>query len=129
MWETISNLIDKLPSWYLQVLVPILVAVGIWIFAHLRRDKQGKLYFHSSIYEQKKHSAKIDKVIDTVEHMSLDMLRLQLFNEGLPMEERLLAGARYTEGGGNGPSGIKFDQLKTENAELWLVVQNLRGKV
>lgn len=126
MWDSIAEIFNGFPVGYRMVMLPLLIIVGLWVLAHIRRDRQGKIYFHSNVYEQKKHTAKLDKVLETVEHMSMDMLRLQLFNEGLPVEERLLAGARYTEGGGNGPSGRKFEDLKIQYAATWDIVQNLR---
>jgi hypothetical protein len=128
MWEAITTMFNDLPIVYRMIAIPVLIIFAVWVFSHLRRDKQGKFFWYSGIYEQRKHDKKIDKVIDTVEHMSLDMLRLQLFNDSLPVEEQLMAGARYVESGGNGPSEKRFEKLKAENAEVWEIVQNIRGK-
>jgi hypothetical protein len=122
MWETIQVLINGLPEWYLMVLVPALIATGIWVFTHLKRDKQGKLYWFSKAYEQRKHTKKLDLVLasigehgasikvleENVNRFSKDNSAVQMFilkstiaNEQLPDEERMLAYDEYKRRGGN----------------------------
>jgi hypothetical protein len=63
MEKVAVEVIQKLPVWYLEVLIPILVVVGVWVFSHLRRDKQGKLYWFSRNYEDRKLVAKLDAIM------------------------------------------------------------------
>jgi len=51
----------------------------------------------------------IDKKIDL---NSRDIQRVTLFNEQLPLEERLDAGERYMKTGGNGAGRVYYETLK-----------------
>jgi len=54
MEETVLTLVQKLPVWYLELLIPVVGAAAIWVFSHLKRDKQGKPYWFSRTYEDRK---------------------------------------------------------------------------
>jgi hypothetical protein len=41
-----------------------------------------------------------------------DILRLNLISNENPIEERLDAGKRYTESGGNGPASVLYEKLR-----------------
>jgi hypothetical protein len=66
MWETLRALIAELPERYLMALVPALLAAALYFLPRVRRDKQGRLYIHSNIYEQKKHNKKLGAMIDRI---------------------------------------------------------------
>jgi hypothetical protein len=95
-------------------MLPVLVAVAIWCFTHLRRDKQGRLFWYSQIYESRKHDGKIDRLVSNVESISTDILKLTFYNDNLPTAERLCAGLRYIANGGNGE--VKHDVIDTVKA-------------
>jgi hypothetical protein len=80
MWGVIEALIGRLPDEMIAWLVPVLLAVGVWVFTHLRVDKQGKRYWYSQKYEDLKRNKKQDKILDLVtmtkEEMSLLDIRL-----------------------------------------------------
>jgi hypothetical protein len=46
-----------------------------------------------------------------------DILRLNLISMENPIEERLDAGKRYTESGGNGPASVLYNKLKNDYKE------------
>lgn len=54
---------------------------------------------------------KIDNIDDGVKHTQQDILRLALHSESLPIEERLNAGQKYVQSGGNGASKIFYQEL------------------
>jgi hypothetical protein len=58
MWETVQALIKALPEWYVMSLIPVVLISALYLLPRIRRDKQGRLYIHSNIYEQKKHNKK-----------------------------------------------------------------------
>jgi|LSPZ01.1.fsa_nt_gi hypothetical protein len=83
--ETANKLIDKLPAEYFMVLIPILLVVGIfWILPRIKRDKNGKLYFYSQIYESKQQSTKIKEnfgeLKECLTRLELDNQRLRILN-------------------------------------------------
>jgi hypothetical protein len=122
MWESIAAMFNELPALYRMVILPCLIICGVWVFSHLKRDKQGKLYWHSNIYEQKKHTGKIDKVLDSIKDLSVNVNKLTFYNNMLPPGERLFAGLHYIKNGGNGE--VKEDVLKfsEEHKELYRAI-------
>ena len=63
------SLIDKLPDWYLMVLIPVAVwFVFRYVLPNIRRDKQGKLYFYSQKYEDAKRNRKQDEILGEIKH-------------------------------------------------------------
>jgi hypothetical protein len=59
-------------------------------------------------------AAAMDRIIKTMDGLSLDINRLILHDEHLSLEERLAAGERYVQGGGNGPAGAYYEKLLNE---------------
>jgi hypothetical protein len=80
MEEVAVEVIHKLPVWYLEVLIPILIVVGVWVFSHLRRDKQGKLYWFSRNYEDKKLVAKLDTITKQADDVNRRTSRLEILD-------------------------------------------------
>jgi hypothetical protein len=60
-----------------MIMAPVLIFVGIWVFSHLKRDKQGKPYWFSQIYEQKKQSRKLDSILTTISDHSGSIKNLE----------------------------------------------------
>jgi hypothetical protein len=56
-------IIEKMPAAYLMVWLPVLAAAGVWVFSHIRVDKQGKRYWYSRKYEDAKRNRKQDAII------------------------------------------------------------------
>jgi hypothetical protein len=57
---------------------------------------------------------KLDKIEKKVDLTSRDIHRLTLHDEHLPIEERIDAGQRYVDLGGNGSSLVYLDALKQQ---------------
>jgi hypothetical protein len=81
------SLIEKLDGWYIELMIPVLIGIGIWLLTHLRRDKQGKLYLYRESYEKKKTQKKLDdsaKKLDMIVEDSgrnrLGIMRLEILN-------------------------------------------------
>jgi hypothetical protein len=102
MWETFQALIKALPEWYLMALVPALLAIALYFAPRIRRDKQGRLYVHSNIYEQKKHNKKLDAMIDRIQDTETSVLKLRILNKSNLPQDAEEAYRSYKKGGGNG---------------------------
>lgn len=48
---------------------------------------------------------------ETIKRNELHIMKLGLFNEGLPLSERIHCGKRYLELGGNGTGKIQYELL------------------
>jgi hypothetical protein len=48
-----------------------------------------------------------------------DTLRLTFYNEALPAAERLVAGRRYLDAGGNGPTEKAINDLIGQHPDVW----------
>jgi hypothetical protein len=62
----------------------------------------------------KTNGSKIDKLSNDIRIVSLDINRLTLHDEHLTTEERLSAGERYIQGGGNGVTKAYYEKLLNE---------------
>jgi len=80
MDEVAIAVVQKLPAWYLELMLPVLAAAAIWVFSHLKRDKQGKLYWFSRAYEDRKNNKKLDEIMAKTEEVSKRTSRLELLD-------------------------------------------------
>lgn len=55
--------------------------------------------------------AKLEGFEETQKRNEMHIMKLGLFNEGLPLEDRIQCGKRYLELGGNGTGKIQYDIL------------------
>ncbi|GHV79798.1 hypothetical protein AGMMS49944_15890 [Spirochaetia bacterium] len=78
MTELFNSLINKVSATYIEVLMPFLIVLGVWVFSHIRIDKQGKRYWFSAKYEAKKSQGKLDTIVTETAHNRTDLLRLQI---------------------------------------------------
>jgi hypothetical protein len=101
MENVAAKLIDKLPVEYLMVLVPFLLIVAVWLFVHIRRDKQGKIYFYSQKYEDRKRNRKQDEMLKLVKEDHKNILQLEICARDLPATERRVAYRDYKRLGYN----------------------------
>lgn len=62
--------------------------------------------------------AKLEDFEETQKRNEMHIMKLGLFNDGLPLEDRIQCGKRYLELGGNGTGKIQYDILvkRMENA-------------
>jgi hypothetical protein len=80
MDEVAIEVVHKLPAWYLELMLPVLAAAGIWVFSRLKRDKQGKLYWFSRAYEDRKNNKKLDEIMAKTDEVSKRTSRLELLD-------------------------------------------------
>jgi hypothetical protein len=124
-----TTLIGKLDGWYVELLIPCLIAVGIWLVMHLRRDKQGKLYFYRESYEKKKTQNKLDAIIESVRCVQLDVCKNNIYTVKMPIGERMASAIRYVRSGGNGETRKYIEaEIKPQNPELYAELEKLIGK-
>ncbi len=81
MDTVLTELIRKLPHTYLMGLVPAVLIIGLYVFAHIRRDKHGKMYFYSQKYEDSKRNRKQDRILEEVTKLTADMVEMKKFRE------------------------------------------------
>lgn len=60
---------------------------------------------------------KIEKFASNQDEMQLSILRLTVINEQMPLDERVDAGEKYVNKGGNGSIHVLYDVLKEEYEE------------
>jgi hypothetical protein len=102
MWETLQALIKGLPEWYLMVLISVLLIIALYFIPRIRRDKQGRVYIHSNIYEQKKHNKKLDAMIEQIQDTEMSVLKLRILNKSNLPQDAEAAYRRYKIKNGNG---------------------------
>ena len=54
---------------------------------------------------------KLDELDEAQKRSERHIMKIALFNEGLPLEDRIQCGKRYLELGGNGTGKIQYDIL------------------
>jgi hypothetical protein len=70
-----------------------------------------------------------DKGQDTaINNIAKDTLRLNVYNENLDIEDRLVSFKRYKERGGNGATQRYAQKLIDANPEIWRLVCKLDAK-
>lgn len=60
---------------------------------------------------------KVDKLAKDNEEQHCDILRLTLYEENLPISERIIAGDRYLKKGGNGAAKKYYEQMLIEHTK------------
>ncbi|GHU82089.1 hypothetical protein FACS189468_5880 [Spirochaetia bacterium] len=78
MTELFNALINKVSATYIEVLLPFLIVLGIWVYSHIRIDPQGKRYWFSAKYEAKKLQRKLDTIVTETRNNRTETLRLQI---------------------------------------------------
>lgn len=65
----------------------------------------------------KKLEAKVDELVEHDTDQYLAILRLTIFEENLPVSERIIAGDKYIKKGGNGDTKKYYQQLLAEHTK------------
>ena len=84
MNEVLIALINKLPAGFLMGFLPLLCIAAVWVFSHIRVDKQGKRYWYSQKYEDTKRNRKQDVILEAVSNLDEEVLLLKICSSGLP---------------------------------------------
>jgi hypothetical protein len=101
MSEVFVALVEKLPVGFLMGFLPIMCAAGVWGFAHIRVDKQGKRYWYSQKYEDTKRNRKQDVILKAVSGLDEAVLQLQICSDELPDTAQRDSFLKYKERGYN----------------------------
>lgn len=96
------HLIDKLPVWFLMLLIAAAVVCAVCVLPNVRRDKHGKLYVFSRKYEASQTKQKeIIKMMknqgERIDEAAAWPQRIILFSENFSVGERLAAGSRLEQ--------------------------------
>lgn len=60
---------------------------------------------------------KVDRLVDDNKEQSLSILRLTIYEENLPISERIIAGDKYLKKGGNGDTKKYYEKMLTEHTK------------
>jgi hypothetical protein len=119
MEEIGVSLVQKLPAWYLELLLPIIGVAAIFVFSHIKRDKQGKFYWFSRAYEDRKCNAKLDKILDDIQDVQRKTSRLELLDlvSHKPHAKDIILSKydEYKKNGWNSYIDIVIERWKEEN--------------
>jgi hypothetical protein len=132
MWQFFETVIKSVPSWFIMSLIVVLIGFAIYVIPRLRRDKQGKWYIFNRAYENSKahlkevksHTtemhARFDDMCESVKNVQLEVLKLSVFTEELPLAVRMASGIRFVKCGGNGETKeYLMKELMPQNQELY----------
>ena len=91
---------------WIEIAKGAFTVLGIWITVS-----------HSSKKSVKELEQKVDKLIKDNEEQHTDILRLTIFEDNLPISERIIAGDRYLRKGGNGDTKKYYQQMLKEHTK------------
>ena len=80
--------------------------LGVWITVYYSNKKSAKSL-----------EAKVDKLVEHDEEQYLSILRLTIMNEEMPITERIVAGRKYSEKGGNGEVKKYYENMLREHTK------------
>jgi hypothetical protein len=141
MWEFFGKVLETLPPWFLMSLIVFLALAALCLLPRVRRDKHGKLYIFSRSYEYQKNRAKehadavkklcgqigclneditlMDKRVMSVE---CENLKQSFYLGLLPKDERLIAGLKFVQSGGNGSVRKDVANFVKDNPDVYMDV-------
>lgn len=91
---------------WIEIAKGIFTVLGIWLTVN-----------HSNKQATKKLEEKVDKLVENDNDQYLSILRLTIFEENLPLSERIIAGDKYMRKGGNGDTKKYYQQMLTEHTK------------
>ena len=127
MEQVLVHIVDKLPSEYIMVAIPVMIAfLFLYVAPRVRRDKQGKLYWHSNIYEQRKYSRKQDELLHEIKATKDISLQNRLDILGIQLQEMIYHTPKetikinevadiYIKAGGNGHIKSIYEDWKSKS--------------
>lgn len=80
--------------------------LGVWLTVYYSNKKSAKSL-----------EAKVDKLVEHDEEQYLSILRLTIMNEEMPITERIVAGRKYSEKGGNGDVKKYYENMLMEHTK------------
>ena len=80
--------------------------LGVWLTVYYSNKKSNKAM-----------EAKVDKLVEHDEDQYLSILRLTIMCEEMPITERIIAGRKYSEKGGNGEVKKYYEKMLAEHTK------------
>jgi hypothetical protein len=91
---------------WIEIVKAIGMVVVTWITVHYSNKKSNKGL-----------EGKVDKLVENDKDQYLAILRLTIFEENLPISERIIAGDKYLKKGGNGDTKKYYEQMLAEHTK------------
>jgi len=141
MWNFLTELIKSLPSEFQMALISALLILALILsmaalayLPRIRRDKDGRWYFHDAKYEDSKRDLRrlidgFEKIHAELQDVRLDQKRFIIYTPGFSPGERCLALAFYLDAGGNGETreyGKK--NLTAKYPDIWAAAKMMVKK-
>ena len=91
---------------WIEIVKALGMVLGTWLTVHYSNKKSAKTL-----------EAKVDKLIENDKDQYLSILRLTIFEENLPISERIIAGDKYLKKGGNGDTKKYYEKMLAEHTK------------
>ena len=91
---------------WIEIIKAFGMIVVTWITVHYSNKKSNKGL-----------EGKVDKLIENDKDQYLSILRLTIFEENLPISERIIAGDKYLKKGGNGATKKYYEKMLAEHTK------------
>lgn len=91
---------------WIEIAKGLFTVLGIWITVHYSNKNANKTL-----------EKKVDRLIKDNEEQHTDILRLTIFEDNLPISERIIAGDKYLKKGGNGDTKAFYQQMLREHTK------------
>ena len=91
---------------WIEIVKALGMVVVTWITVH-----------YSSKKSNKGLEGKVDKLVENDKDQYLAILRLTIFEENLPISERIIAGDKYLKKGGNGDTKRYYEKMLAEHTK------------
>lgn len=80
--------------------------LGVWLTVYYSNKKSSKVL-----------ESKVDKLVEHDEDQYLSILRLTIMCEEMPISERIIAGRKYSDRGGNGEVKRYYENMLREHTK------------
>lgn len=99
-------IVGKLSSGQIFFIIVAIVAIAAYYLPKVRRDNKGKLYIYNGKYEDQKRDMKtmiesVNNVNEKLKGLSIEVLKCNIYNETMPVKDRLCSAVRYMKSGYN----------------------------
>ena len=91
---------------WIEIVKALGMVLATWITVHYSNKKSFKGL-----------ESKVDKLVENDKDQYLSILRLTIFEENLPLSERIIAGDKYLKKGGNGDTKKYYENMLKEHTK------------